>query len=162
MDIQISSNFERLLFELYDRDGRTIGHLMQRFREDGRFEIEPARWRSALRVFDAERFDDEQTKAVIRAVYAETGNLLDPHSAIGVAAARAHHRKGGAPVISLATAHPAKFPDAVKAATGVHPKLPARLADLFEREELYEVLPADLGIVKEAISTSLHRQRENA
>lgn len=162
MDIQISSNFERLLFELYDRDGETIGRLMQRFREDGRFEIEPERWRSALRTFDAERFDDEQTKAVIRAVFAETGNLLDPHSAIGVAAARARHRKGDAPVVSLATAHPAKFPNAVKAATGVHPKLPARLADLFEREERYEVLPADLGIVKEVISTSLNRQRENA
>jgi threonine synthase len=162
MDIQVSSNFERLLFELYDRDGATIARLMRRFREDGRFEIEPERWRSALRVFDAERFDDEQTKTVIRAVYEETGNLLDPHSAIGVAAARARHRKGDAPVISVATAHPAKFPEAVEAATGVHPELPARLADLFAREEHYEVLPADLGIVKDVVSSTLHRQRADA
>ena len=162
MDIQNSSNFERLLFELYDRDGATVGRLMQRFREDGRFEIEPERWRRALRVFEAERFDDEQTKAIIRAVYEETGNLLDPHSAIGVAAARARHRKGGAPMISVATAHPAKFPEAVEAATGVHPELPARLADLFEREERYEVLPADLGIVKDVVSSTLDRQRAGA
>jgi threonine synthase len=162
MDIQVSSNFERLLFELYDRDGGTVARLMRRFREDGRFEVEPERWRSALRVFDGERFDDEQTKAVIRAVYEETGNLLDPHSAIGVAAARARHRKGDAPVISVATAHPAKFPEAVEAATGVHPELPARLADLFAREEHYEVLPADLGTVKDVVSSTLHRQRADA
>ncbi len=162
MDIQVSSNFERLLFELYDRDGGTIGRLMQRFREEGRFEIETELLRSGLQGFDAGCFDDEQTKAVIRSVYEETGNLLDPHSAIGVAAARARPRKEGTPVISLATAHPAKFPEAVKAATGVHPELPARLADLFEREERYEVLPADLGIVKEVVSTTLQQQRAGA
>jgi threonine synthase len=162
MDIQISSNFERLLFELYDRDGETIGRLMRRFREDGRFEIEPERWRNALETFEAERFDDEETKAVILDVYEETGNLLDPHSAIGVAAARARHRKGGAPVISVATAHPAKFPEAVMAATGVHPELPARLADLFEREERYEVLPADLAIVMDVVSSKSHGQRASA
>ena len=162
MDIQISSNFERLLFELYDRDGATIRRLMQSFRDDGRFDVEPDRWRRALQAFDAERVDDEQTKATIRAVYEETGNLLDPHSAIGVAAARTCQREEGVPLISVATAHPAKFPDAVEAATGVRPKLPAHLADLFEREERCEVLPADPGIVKEVIATMLDRQRMSA
>ena len=132
MDIQISSNFERLMFELYNRDGEAVSRIMTRFREEGAFDVEPDRWRRALDVFSAGCFDDTQTKTVIARVLKETGVLLDPHSAVGVAAARAYRADDTAPIVALATAHAAKFPDAVEAATGVRPSLPARLADLFD------------------------------
>ncbi len=161
MDIQISSNFERLLFELLDRDGGAVNRTMTRFREDGVFEVADAPWRRSLEVFHAERFDDDQTKAVIRAVFEETGELLDPHSAIGVAAARARGAGGTVPtvpIVALATAHPAKFPDAVEAATGTRPPLPARLADLFERTERYDVLPVALSAMEDHISLTLNER----
>jgi threonine synthase len=158
MDIQVSSNFERLLFELCDRDGGAVSRTMTRFRDEGMFEVADSLWRRALEVFDAERFDDDQTKAVIRAVFEETGELLDPHSAIGVAAARSRGAGGTVPIVALATAHPAKFPDAVDAATGVRPPLPARLADLFERPERYDVLPVALSAVEDHISTTLNQR----
>ena len=158
MDIQVSSNFERLLFELYDRDAPTVARLMEGFRADGHFDVDVARWRRARMGFDAECIDDDATRATIRNVHAETGILLDPHSAIGVAAARRRPRDDGVPVIAVATAHPAKFPDAVTAATGVRPALPARLADLFRRPEHYDVLPADLACVEDHVAATLDRQ----
>jgi threonine synthase len=101
---------------------------------------------AALReAFSAARLDDEGTLATIRAVHARTGVLIDPHTAVGVGAAEQVGRDPAAPTVVLATAHPAKFPDAVRRATGVHPPLPAHLADLFEREERCAVLPADAG-----------------
>ena len=158
MDIQVSSNFERLLFELHDRDGKAVSRTMARFRDEGVFDIGEGRWRRAREIFDADRFDDDQTKAVIRSVYEETGELLDPHSAIGVAAARARGAGEGVPIVALATAHPAKFPDAVEAATGVRPPLPARLADLFERPEHYDVLPVALSAIEDHISLTLNER----
>jgi threonine synthase len=142
MDIQISSNFERLLFDLYGRDGTRVRETMDRFRDTGEFSVEAAELESALNLFSGMRLDDAGTKAVIGKLYEETGKLVDPHSAIGIAAGQAV--KNG-PVISVATAHPAKFPDAVEEAAGVRPALPDHLSDLLEREERYDTLANDLS-----------------
>lgn len=159
MDIQISSNFERLLFEIYDRDGAAVQRLMDQFRADKAFEVEPERLRRAQALFKAVRFDDEETKAAIRDVFATSGELIDPHSAIGVAACRAARKEGegddDVPMVMLATAHAAKFPEPVAAATGVHPALPPRLANLFELAERCEVLPPDLPTIENYVATTL-------
>ncbi len=141
MDVQVSSNVERVLFELLDRDGAEVAELMGRARALGAVEAprDP--------VFSAVRLDDDETRAVIAEVHAAAGHLVDPHTAVGIGAAR-RLRVPGEPVVCLSTAHPAKFPDAVEAATGVRPPLPVRLADLADRPERFDVLPADLGLVK--------------
>ena len=144
MDIQISSNFERLMFDLYGRDGAKTAEAMESFREKREITMEDAAWQQARKLFEGARFDDAATKDIIRQVYEECGELLDPHSAVGVAAARAVRRDASVPMVALATAHPAKFPVAVEEATGVTPALPDRLADLFERSERYENQPNDL------------------
>jgi threonine synthase len=141
MDIQVSSNHERLLFELSGRDGARTADLLTRFRGLGAVEA-PHNDR-----FDAASLDDRATLEVIREVHESTGVLVDPHTAVGIGAARAR-RRGARPMVALATAHPAKFPDAVEQATGIRPPLPARLADLLEREERYDVLPADFDAVR--------------
>ncbi len=152
MDIQISSNFERLLFDLYDRDGAAVRRLMTVFRETGVFAVDAARLARTTGLFRGARFDDELTRAEIRDVYARTGMLVDPHSAIGLAAARVVDDFGDAPVVALATAHAAKFPDAVAAATGVRPALPSRLADLLDRPERMTSLANDLPAVQAFIA----------
>ncbi len=148
MDIQVSSNFERLLFELHGRNGAEIARLMENFRTDGRLTVAQDVWKEARRLFDGASFDDAATMETIARVRAETGELLDPHSAVGVAAARACRTNAAVPMISLATAHPAKFPDAVKAASGLYPALPPHMADLFERKEYYHVLPNETETIK--------------
>ncbi len=153
MDIQVSSNFERLLFDLYDRDGDAVRQRMQAFRETGAFEVEPDRLQRVRELFHAARFDDGETGATMRAVYKQTGELVDPHTAVGIAAARACRGAGSAPVVALATAHPAKFPDAVEAATGVRPPLPPALEGLFGRQEHCVVLPNSLQAVEEHVAT---------
>ena len=145
MDIQVSSNHERLVFELLGRDGAATAELMDRFRGVGSVEapVDP--------VFSAASLDDRQTLDVIADLHRRTGRLVDPHTAVGIGAARrcreADPEAAGRPVVCLATAHPAKFPDAVEQATGVRPALPDHLSDLFERPERYEVLPADARAV---------------
>ena len=151
MDIQISSNFERLLFDLYGRDGAAVAEAMTAFRATGRLEVGEARWRRALEIFDAARLDDEETLAEIARIHKETGELVDPHTAVGIAAARAKADTlddPNTPVIALATAHPAKFPDAVEKATGIRPALPARMADLYGRQERIAILPNELARVQ--------------
>jgi threonine synthase len=147
MDIQVSSNFERLLFEMNGRDGGMTAEQLGRFRASGRLDVE-ADQRSAFidGSFRAARFHDDETLAEIGRVYRETGHLIDPHTATGTAAA--HRLTGGRPVVTLSTAHPAKFPDAVERATGVRPPLPPHLADLYERPERTETLPNDLAAVQ--------------
>lgn len=154
MDIQVSSNHERLLFELSGRDGAATAEWMTRFRQLGAVEVpvDP--------VFAAAAVDDAATLAEMRALYRRTGYLADPHTAVGVAAARAVRAlpevgRPEHPVVCMATAHPAKFPDAVEAATGVRPRLPAHLADLLTRPEHYDVVPADLSVLKQRISARL-------
>jgi len=161
MDIQVSSNFERLLFELYDRDGRQVAASMEAFRRDGSFRVVPSEDEPALAKFVGASFDDEQTLATIKAVLDGSGELIDPHSAVGIAAGRARHCQPNVPIIELATAHPAKFPDAVEKATGIRPDLPSRLADLHQREEWVDHLANDLGKVQNFISRTLGESRQD-
>ncbi len=147
MDIQVASNFERLLFEINGRDGGMTAEQLKRFRATGKLMIETdQRAEFVTGSFRAASCDDEATLAEIGRVYADTGLLIDPHTATGTSAAR--RLAGEHPVVTLGTAHPAKFPDAVEAATGVRPPLPAHLADLFERPERTQTLPNDLAAVQ--------------
>ena len=155
MDIQISSNFERFLFELHDRDGDAVVRDMTVFRETGKFAIDEARMSKARSVFDGASLDDTDTIDAIAYFYRSAGQLLDPHSAIGAAIAREKRTDAGVPVIALATAHAAKFPDAVERATGVKPTLPPKLGDLLERPEHCTVLPNDLDAVQTFIRDSV-------
>ena len=151
MDIQVSSNFERLLFDMLDGDGAAVRKWIADFRETGSVSVDDARLAAAHEKFDAARLDDDGTRRVIREIYETTGELLDPHSAIGVDAARQCRGDRSIPMISLATAHPAKFPDAVKAATGFHPALPDRMAGLFDRDEKFATLPNDISAVQDFV-----------
>ena len=155
MDIQISSNFERLLFEMNNRDGAATTEQLNMFRQNGNLSVNPdqfARWIEPT--FRAHRASDEETLAVMKRIHNESGMLVDPHTAIGIASAEVC-AEPGVPTITLATAHPAKFPDAVKQATGVHPALPDHVADLFDRQERIINLPNDLQAV-EAFVASCH------
>jgi threonine synthase len=127
MDIQISSNFERLLLDLYDGEGGAVAQAMEEFRATGNLDLGQARWQRALKLFAAARRDDAGTLAEIERIYEESGELIDPHAAIGIAAAReraATVPDPHAPIVAVVTAHPAKFPDAVEKATGIRPALP--------------------------------------
>ena len=139
MDIQVSSNFERLLFELLGRDGAAVREQMQVFASTGRFSVDDTAFDAARGLFSAFRLDDAGILDEIRTTLDETGMVIDPHSAVGLAAARAARRDGlvdaETPLIALACAHPAKFPDAVRDAVGQMPPLPPHLADLMERDE---------------------------
>ena len=155
MDIQISSNFERLLFDMNNRDGGATTEQLNQFRQLGKLSVEPdqfAKWIAPT--FRAHRVNDAETLAVMKGIYGESGMLVDPHTAVGIASAEACAQPG-VPTITLATAHPAKFPDAVKKATGVHPALPDHVADLFDREERIVNLPNDLQAI-EAFVASCH------
>lgn len=148
MDIQIPSNFERLLFDLYDRDASRVRAAMAAFRREGRLKLEKAMLDRASETFSAVRISDQATLRTIAKVHEESGLLIDPHTAVAVAAARRMAPEAGVPIVALASAHPAKFPDAVEQATGLRPELPPRLSDLFEREERMAILPNDLGKVE--------------
>lgn len=156
MDIQVSSNFERLLFELLDRDAQATAETMRRFRAEGRMPVPDAAWQQATALFQGLALDDQATLAEIGRLHRQSGYLADPHTAIGTAAAKAL-APVGLPVVVAATAHPAKFPDAVERATGIRPPLPPRLADLYEREERFTVLPNDLGSIEAAVRAHARR-----
>jgi threonine synthase len=152
MDIQISSNFERLLFEAAGRDAAQVRTMMESLKQSGGFDV-PAPALAAIRAeFQSGTTDEAATSATIASALADSGYLLDPHTAVGVHVARAN-LSGVTPMLSLATAHPAKFPAAVKAATGVEPALPVWLADLNERPERFDVLANDQGAVETYIKT---------
>ena len=148
MDIVVSSNFERMLFDCYDRDGAAIADLMDRFQSED-VTISEQAFKNVRELFDSYAVDDEQTVKTIADVYDKTEYLLDPHTAIGVESARQVRRNNEVPMISLATAHPAKFPEAVmKAGYPQEPALPHHMADLFEKEERLNVLENDLSVVQ--------------
>jgi len=149
MDIQISSNFERLLFETSGRDADEVGGYMAGLKQSGAFDLAPATLSAIRAEFDAGRSTVAETAATIAAVLDRDGYMLDPHTATGVAVAR--RQEGTAPMVVLATAHPAKSPDAVEAACGVAPALPPALAALMQREEHFTVLPSQLKMVEEYI-----------
>jgi len=157
MDIQVSSNFERLLFELLDRNGAATAATMADFRALGRMEVPDASWRRATALFHGFTLDDAGTLDEIRRLHRQAGYLADPHTAIGIAAARAHMPRHGIPMVAMATAHPAKFPDAMEQATGQRPALPPALADLYDRPERYTRLPADLAAIEAAVRATVLR-----
>ena len=153
MDIQVSSNFERLLFEMNNRDGAVTREQLMRFRDKGMLSVEPdqfAEWIAPT--FRAARASDHDTLATIRSVHETTGMQIDPHTAVGVKAARENLREG-IPMVTMATAHPAKFPDAVERATGVRPQLPAHLSDLMDRPERTTVLANDLATIQKFVAS---------
>jgi threonine synthase len=155
MDIQVSSNLERLLFEIHGRDGAAIAEFMARFRAEGTVSVDTERLQLLADHWSAARVDDASTAATISALYERTGMLIDPHTAVGVAAAQAARADRAVPMVVLATAHPAKFPDAVEGATGVRPPLPAHLSNLFERPERFEVVANDFATVRGLIESTL-------
>ena len=153
MDIQVASNFERLLFELKGRNGAAVTQAIAAFRRDGALPPDDQAWRAATKSFTGHRVDDAGTLAEIADTYRRSGMLIDPHSAVAVAAARAALARddGTTPMIALATAHPAKFADAVERATGIRPDLPPALAEIMERKEQMTVLPNDIAAVSRLI-----------
>ena len=158
MDIQVSSNFERLLFDAYGRDGAAIRNLMARLDQAKAFDIEAGPLAAIRADFDAASVSEQETAAEIARVYKASEYILDPHSAVGVAAGfRALAKHAHTPMIVAGTAHPAKFPDAVEAATGIRPPLPARMADLFNRPERVTRVPNDLA----ALETLILERRRN-
>jgi threonine synthase len=159
MDIQVSSNFERLLFELSNRDGGTVAAIMQSFRGTGRYEVAQEQLENALQLFNGARYNDDVTSAEIKRHFDTTGILIDPHSAVALAAAREHRRDSSIPMVVIGTAHPAKFSVAVKNATGVAPALPDHLSGLMEREERCAVLTNDLAALEAYIDDTTNGQR---
>jgi threonine synthase len=155
MDIQVSSNLERLLFEIHGRDGAAIAELMARFRSEGTVSVSGDRLELLADHWSAARVDDQQTAATIAQEYERSGMLLDPHTAVGLAAARQARSDASVPMVVLSTAHPAKFPDAVESASGVRPPLPEHLADLFDRPEKFEVCANDFATVRGLIEATL-------
>jgi threonine synthase len=151
MDIQISSNFERLLFDLYGRDGKVLADAMATFRSTGTLEVGANALGGVRELFDSGRLDDAGTLAAIADGRKRFGETLDPHTAVGYAVAQQHRRDKAVPMVVLATAHPAKFPDAVQKATGERPALPPRLADLMHRTERVDGLTNDVEALKELI-----------
>jgi threonine synthase len=160
MDIQISSNFERLLFDLHGRDGKVLADAMTTFRSTGRLEVGANALGGVRVLFDAGRLDDEGTLAAIADCRKRFGEMLDPHTAVGYAVAQQHRRDAAVPMVVLATAHPAKFPDAVQKATGERPQLPARLADLMDRTERVDGLRNDAAALKALIDERMTALRE--
>jgi threonine synthase len=148
MDIQVSSNFERLYFDLVGGDGAAVAEAFAAFRKSGTLPTTEGQWRAARRLFAAARVDDRATIEEIGRVRRETGELLDPHSAVAAAAARLARRDPALPMVALATAHPAKFPDAVAQAVGERPAVPAGLAEAMALPERTTLLPNDLGAVQ--------------
>jgi threonine synthase len=147
MDIQVSSNFERLLFDLGGRDGAALAEQMAGFEATKAMQLTNAQREGASALFTSARADADEMASTIRWAWEHTGELIDPHTACGLFAARNAGIDAGIPVVTLATAHPAKFPEAVERATGQRPTLPTRVGDLFEREEKYETLPGDYDAV---------------
>jgi threonine synthase len=154
MDIQVSSNQERLLFELWGRDGTRVADAMAELRSTGHLGIDPAAMAGVRDLFAGACLDDDETLAEMARVHDDLGVLVDPHTAVGIGAARRCLQADDHPVVCLATAHPAKFPDAVEAATGIRPELPDRLADLLERPESYAELPNNLEDVRAFIEVT--------
>jgi threonine synthase len=149
MDIQVSSNFERALFYAYGQDGAAVSQLMDELKEGG-FTVSQGALEALQELFDSGNCSEDETSTTITEMFSTTGELMCPHTAVAVKVAN-EHRKADVPMISLSTAHPAKFPAAVKAATGVHPDLPARMADLYERPERVTEIANDLSALESLI-----------
>ncbi len=145
MDIQVSSNFERLLFEAYGRDAGAVRRKMAQLQQSRGFAIDPAPLEAIRAEFDAFSAGEAQTTREIAGLWRDAGYLCDPHTAVGLNAARRHAeaRRSKTPLVVLGTAHPAKFPDAIEAAVGFRPPLPGHLAGLLDKQEHFSILPND-------------------
>jgi threonine synthase len=152
MDIQVSSNFERLLFEALDRDAATVRELMGSLAQSGAFSLPRSAQAAIAADFSAGRADEPETAQTIARAFEDAGYLADPHTAVALAVADKVEHSRKVPQVVLSTAHPAKFPDAVEAATGLRPPLPPHMADLMTRKEHVTVLPNDLSAVEAFIS----------
>ncbi|MGC2411788.1 MAG: threonine synthase [Stellaceae bacterium] len=163
MDIQVASNFERLLFELKDHNGAAVTAALHEFRQSGALPADEQSWRRARGLFAGHRVDDAMTLETMADTYRRSGVLIDPHTAVAVAAARAELQAagGGTPMVALATAHPAKFPDAVERATGIRPAVPPALAEIMEKRERITILPNDVGAVARFVRGHARRTRPN-
>jgi len=157
MDIQVASNFERLLFDLTGRDGAAVSTYMDELKQKGGFDVGANALAEARTLFDSRRVDEDATTATMADVHTRFDMLIDPHTAVALRAAE-HGAASGEAVVTLSTAHPAKFPDAVERATGLRPALPNHLSDLFEREERCAVLANDLAAVQTHINETLARR----
>ena len=153
MDIQISSNLERLLVELLAGNGPATAELLAGFRERGRASLTPQQHGRLVAEFAGARLDDAETLAVMSTIYERHGLLVDPHTAVGIGAAE-RLRRPDEMIVTLSTAHPAKFPDAVEQATGVRPELPPHLAGIFDREERVESLPNNLAVIEDYVDAA--------
>jgi len=162
MDIQVSSNFERLLFDAYGRDAAAVRALMGSLAQSGRFMVSAQALKELRSLFTADRADEQECAAEIRAWMREADYCVDPHTAVALAVAEKETRDPSVPMVVLSTAHPAKFPDAVKAACGFVPPLPDRLADLAKRKERVTVLPADQAAVERYVTSVSRAAREGA
>jgi threonine synthase len=162
MDIQVASNFERILFEANGRDDKSIRAMMGSLAQSRRFAL-PGEALSVLRgMFAANRADEPETAAAIRTLLRETGRFIDPHTAVGVAVAEKENHDPAMPMVVLSTAHAAKFPDAVDAACGQRPPLPDWIGDLYARPERVTTLPVDQAAVERHILSSSRAAREGA
>jgi threonine synthase len=162
MDIQVASNFERILFDAYGRVSQPVRVLMASLAHSGLFTLSAEALSRLRATFSADHADEQETAATMRTILRETGELIDPHGAVGVAVAEKETRDRSVPMVVLGTAHPAKFPDAVEAACGVRPRLPDWLADLNERPERITRLPADRAAVERHILSATRAAREGA
>jgi len=162
MDIQVSSNFERLLFDAYGRDAKAIRALMGSLTQSRRFAVASHALQEMRALFTADRASEEEGAATMRATMREAGYCVDPHTAIGLAVAEKETRDPSVPMVALSTAHPAKFPDAVEAACGIRPALPEWLADLPGRRERVTVLPVDQAAVERFVASASRAAREGA
>jgi threonine synthase len=160
MDIQVSSNFERLLFEAYGRDPKPVRAAMASLAQSRRFSIPAPALAEIRAMFTADRASEAETSAAIRTTLRETGITLDPHTGVAIAVAEKESRDPAVPMVVLSTAHAAKFPDAVEAACGVRPPLPDWLADLGLRRERVTVLPADQAAVERFVVEVSRAARE--
>lgn len=163
MDIQVASNFERLLFELKSRSGAAVAASLQTFRHEGSLPPDDQAWQQARRLFSGHRVDDAAVLETIADTYRRSGLLIDPHTAVAVATARAAigRGNGATPMVALATAHPAKFPDAVARAVGFRPPLPPALAGIMEEPERITVLPNDVAAVATFVRAHARRTQPN-
>jgi threonine synthase len=162
MDIQVSSNFERLLFDAYGRDAQAVRALMASLAQHRRFALSASAIKELRSLFTADRADEQESAAEIRAWVREADYCVDPHTAVALAVAEKEKRDPSVPMVVLSTAHPAKFPDAVKAACGVTPALPDTFADLGHRNERIVVLPADQTAVERYVTSVSRAAREGA
>ncbi len=162
MDIQVSSNFERLLFDACGRDASQVAALMGSLAQSRRFTVPASALKAMRAMFTADKASEQESAATIRAWMREASYCVDPHTAVGLAVAEKETRDPSVPMVVLSTAHPAKFPDAVKAACGITPALPDWLADLPSRPERVHVLPADQGQIEKFVLSASRAAREGA